>query len=270
MTQGPDQPDPAEAYERVIARGIFVPWTRDLLARAAPKPGETVLDLACGTGIVMRDLVAKVGPNGRVVGLDIAPAMLEVARTRVPTDAAAIEFHQGSGTELPFDDETFDLVTCQEGLQFFPSHATGLSEIRRVLAPGGRAVISVWRDVNVQPFLAALDDVLTRHIGLGAFAIGSALADADLLRKLAVDAGFSHVDIEQVEQRIRVVEPETLISGLMQAGAAAIPAAAEIPQAELQSLFGRMRAELGETIKPLMDGGELIHDMAANVLTASR
>ncbi|MEE8551641.1 MAG: class I SAM-dependent methyltransferase [Gemmatimonadota bacterium] len=270
MVQRSQQPNPAEAYERVVAQGMFVPWTQDLLARAAPKPGETVLDLACGTGMVMRSLVSMVGATGRVVGLDISPPMLEVARAKVPTGAATVEFHEGSGTELPFEDGTFGLVTCQQGLQFFPDHAKGLSEIRRVLAAGGRAVISVWRELQLQPLLLAIDGVVSRHIGPGALAVGAALGDADLLRKLATGAGFSRVDIEQVEMRIRVAGPEMFVPMMIQAAAAVLPAFAKLAQEDRQALVGRMRAEIDEALEPLMDNNQLIHDTAANVLTVSR
>ena len=107
--------------------------------------------------------------------------------------------------------------------------------------------------LDPQPLLAAVDDVLTRHIGPGTLAIGAALSDADLLRKLAEEAGLSHVDIEQVEHRIRVAEPETFVAMLMQAGAAVLQAIAELSHEERQSLSGRMSAELDEAIKPLME-----------------
>ncbi len=145
MTQRSSPQNPAEAYERFIAQNIFVPWTADLLTRAAVENGSRVLDLACGTGIAARQIAPLLGSQGKLTGLDISPAMLAIARSLMPADGPNVEWHEGSGTEMPFPDASFDLVVCQQGLQFFPDRQLGMNEIYRVLAPGGRAVVSVGR-----------------------------------------------------------------------------------------------------------------------------
>ncbi len=119
MAQSSQPPNPAEAYERSIAQSIFVPWTADLILHAGVKMGDRVLDLACGTGIVARSVAPIVGTQGKVAGLDISPDMLAVARSLAPADGPGVEWHQGSGTEMPFPEASFDLVLCQQGLQFF-------------------------------------------------------------------------------------------------------------------------------------------------------
>src|ERR687885_597820 len=83
----PQAPNPEEAYESLLLPHQFAPCARDLVARADPKPGERILDVACGTGIVVRSVVPLVGPNGRVVGVDSSPGMLAVARNRGPNEA---------------------------------------------------------------------------------------------------------------------------------------------------------------------------------------
>ena len=264
------QPNPAEAYERVVAQGMFVPWAEDLVARAAPEPGEAVLDLACGTGIVMRQLTHALGQQGKLVGLDINPAMLAVARSVVPTDAAKVEFHEGSGTDLPFEDASFDLVLCQQGLQFFPDHAKGLAEIRRVLKPGGRAAISVWRDLALQSLLVALDEVVSRHLSPGAFAPGAALADAGLLKEQAEKVGFTEVHLEQVGKTLEVADPDTFAPMMMQAAAAVLPAFAEMPPDDRAVLIGKMQADVMDAIQPLIINGRLSFSTSANVLTCAR
>ena len=80
----PQSPSGPEVYESFLVPHLFTPWAHDLVARAEPKPGERVLDVACGTGIVVRAVLPGVGPNGRVTGADFSPEMLAVARTRVP------------------------------------------------------------------------------------------------------------------------------------------------------------------------------------------
>ena len=106
-------------------------------------PGERVLDVACGTGIVARLAAGRMGSGG-VVGLDINPGMLAVARSLPPGPGPAIEWHEGSVLDMPFPEGSFDICLCQLGLQFFPDRAAALREMRRVLRTGGRLALSVF------------------------------------------------------------------------------------------------------------------------------
>ena len=114
--------DMAENYERYFVPAIFQPWAMDLLDGIKPQRGERVLDVACGTGIVSRLVAERVGLSGKLIGLDINPGMLAVAGSATPA-GAPIEWRQGNAEDLPFPDEAFDLVLCQQGLQFFPNKA---------------------------------------------------------------------------------------------------------------------------------------------------
>jgi ubiquinone/menaquinone biosynthesis C-methylase UbiE len=145
-----------EIYERHMVPAIFGPWAEDLITLATPKPGERVLDVACGTGVIARLAAQNVGPKGPVVGLDLNPGMLAVARTVPPPVAAHIEWREGNVGAMPFPDATFDLALCQQGLQFFPDRLAALREIRRTLVPGGRLAFSVWRPIQHSPGFAAL------------------------------------------------------------------------------------------------------------------
>ena len=107
---------PAEVYERYLAPAIFRPWAELLLDLAVLRPGERVLDVACGTGVVARRAVEKVGAAGRVTGLDINTDMLAMARS----SHAEVEWREASALAMPFPDESFDVVLCQQGLRFFP------------------------------------------------------------------------------------------------------------------------------------------------------
>ena len=130
-----------ERYEKYLAPIIFEPWARDLIARAAPQPDERILDVACGTGVVTREARRVAGPGAAVTGVDLNPGMLTSARARDPE--GAINWVESSVRSLPFPNASFTLVVCQQGLQYFPDRASALREMRRVLAPGGRLVISV-------------------------------------------------------------------------------------------------------------------------------
>jgi len=106
-----------------------------------------VLDVACGTGIVARQAAPLVGADGQVVALDMNPAMLAVARALPAPSGATIHWREGDAMDLPFEDGAFDVVLCQHGLQFVPDRARAVREMRRVLAPGGRALVIVLEAV---------------------------------------------------------------------------------------------------------------------------
>src|SRR5690554_7815755 len=119
-----------------------------LLEIAVPEVGEQVLDLASGTGSVARQLAPMVGKSGQVLAIDINADMLDVGRGQATPVGAAIVWQQGDAAHLDLPDDAFDLVLCQQGLQFFPDRAASVREVRRVLRHGGRSVISVWRDLD--------------------------------------------------------------------------------------------------------------------------
>ena len=115
-----------ELYQRYLVPAITAVWAADLVDQAAPRPGERILDVACGTGVVARAAAERVGGTGRVAALDINPGMLAVARSLPAAPGPAIAWHEGSVLALPFPDAAFDVVLCQIGLQFFPDRSAAL------------------------------------------------------------------------------------------------------------------------------------------------
>src|SRR5215467_14365224 len=101
-----------ERYEQSLVPTIFQPWAADLVVRAAPQPGERILDVACGTGVVAREALRVVGPGASVTGVDLNGGMLDVARARDPD--GAIAWYEGSVQALPFPEASFTLVLCQQ------------------------------------------------------------------------------------------------------------------------------------------------------------
>jgi ubiquinone/menaquinone biosynthesis C-methylase UbiE len=194
-----------ELYERYMVPGIARLWAADLVERAAPKPGERVLDVACGTGIVARLAAAAMG-TGHVAGLDINHGMLAVARSRSAGSGLNIEWHEASALDLPFPDSSFDLILCQLGLQFFPDQLRALREMIRLLVPDGRLALSVFTAIERTPVTNALAAALDRYLGPQASAVKRSehsLSDPDHLHQLVAGAGFREVTIEQVIQTIR-------------------------------------------------------------------
>lgn len=155
------------------------------------------MDLACGTGTVTRLALESVGSTGRVVGLDISAGMLTVARS-VPSPEGRIEWKEGDALAIPFHDESFDIVTCQLGLQFFPDRAKAVGEMKRVLFPNGRLGVLVWRPILYSPGFAILQRALEHHAGTAAGKwMGSpfSLGNAQELRTLLQQAGFRDTSI---------------------------------------------------------------------------
>lgn len=192
-----------ELYQKYLVPAITTKWAEDIVGRAKPQAGETVLDIACGTGVVAR-LAGKRMARGSVTGLDLNKGMLAVARS-LPSEAVSIDWIEGSALDLPFSAAKFDLVLCQLGLQFFPDQGRALREMRRVLSPSGRVAISVYspieRTTGANAFVLALDRVL----GPEASKIkrGEHSFDApDELQRLLIDAGFAEVDVRTVAQKI--------------------------------------------------------------------
>jgi ubiquinone/menaquinone biosynthesis C-methylase UbiE len=118
------------------------PFARDLVARAAPQPGERVLDVGTGTGVVARLVAPLVGATGSVTGLEPSVPMLAIARERADAEGVEIAWRQGDAVALPFEDDALDLVTCRQVVPFVPDKHAAVREMRRVLAPSGRAMIS--------------------------------------------------------------------------------------------------------------------------------
>lgn len=151
----------AEVYEERFVPALFQQWVEPVLDAAGVRAGDDVLDVACGTGVVARAVADRVGPTGRVTGLDLNPAMLDVARRIAPE----IHWHQGDAAALPFEDEVFDVVTCQAAIFFFPDPAGALSEMRRVTRPGGRVVLQSFSSLDAQPAYGPWVELVARHAG---------------------------------------------------------------------------------------------------------
>jgi len=257
-------------YAEVMVPRMFEPWGRELLGELALEAGEAVLDVACGPGTVTRLAAAQSGPAGRVTGCDLSPAMLAIAKGREPvSDGAPIDYVEAPADRLPVADESFDVATCQQGLQFFPDRLAALAEIRRALRPGGRIGIAVWKRIGECPPFAVLGEAIRAVAGDGLadrYAGGPwGLPRADELRALLERAGFRDV---QVEDRVLPVTfeggPEQLAATLAAAGVAG----------ELEALSpqdkDRLHDAVAELSRPLMDDGALRSQLASHLAIARR
>jgi ubiquinone/menaquinone biosynthesis C-methylase UbiE len=188
-----------QMYEQWLVGPLFKPWAEMILDEVELKAGDRVLDIACGTGILARLAQQRLGQAGYMVGIDISPDMLAVARSVAP----GIEWREGNAGALPLkDDERFDVVACQQGLQFFPDKPAAAAQMRLALANGGRLAVSTWRSDEEIPFFRGLREVAERRLGGISdqrYGFGNATALETLLR----DAGFKEVRSKVLSRTIR-------------------------------------------------------------------
>lgn len=151
--------DAPSLYNRFAIRAMEQ-WTDDLIRQANCKDGDRVLDVACGTGFVTMRVEEVSGANCKLTGLDVNEGMLNAAWKNF-----GVDWHLGSATAMPFPDASFDVVLCQQGLQYFPDRQAAMNEISRVLAPGGRVALNVWGTMDRQVFFAAAG--ILRRVGGG-------------------------------------------------------------------------------------------------------
>jgi SAM-dependent methyltransferase len=186
----------ASAYEQFTGRWsrLFVPL---VLEAADVQAGDQVLDMCTGTGEAAVAIASAIGPSGCLIGVDIAPPMLESARGRL--NEPAFLPVAANGQALPFSDHCFDALVCQLGLQFFADPGTGLKEFRRVLRDGGRAGICVISSPDRAPMWGILADLLGRLLPAQQQTVhlSFSLCDPIRLETLLVDAGFQQVRIER-------------------------------------------------------------------------
>jgi SAM-dependent methyltransferase len=187
-----------------------------LVARAAPQAGERVLDVACGTGIVAREARRVLGTTATVVGVDLNAGMLDVARARDPE--GAIAWYGGSAQALPFPNASFTLVLCQQGLQYFPDRAGALAEMRRVLALGGRIVLSVWRAIEHSPGFQALGQAWAHYVSPSAAVLPPfVLGEGEGLAAEVEAAGFRDVQSTEASRLLRYASLEEFVAPYIEA-----------------------------------------------------
>jgi SAM-dependent methyltransferase len=260
--------NPAETYQHYFGPAIFEPWAEVLLSHARPQAGEKVLDVACGTGIVAR-MVSSQNGGAPVVGVDFNPDMLKVARDLSPPDAP-LRFLEAGAEELPLENGEFDLLLCQQGLQFFHDKDAAAREMVRVLVPGGRTVVAVWQGLDQHDVFRALFEAEAKHLNIDSqklakpFSYGS----ADEMRKLFLNAGFARVEVVAETRTVSFPEPEKFIQLTVIAGAAVIPELAQATPEEHDALVQAVMDGAGEVVREHRRGDRLEYPMTTNIALA--
>jgi SAM-dependent methyltransferase len=246
--------NPAETYERYMVPALFAPAAEHLLAVASLRPGEHVLDIGTGTGIVARLAAPNVAPTGKITGLDASPDMLSVARTRALEEGLSIEWEEGRAEALPFPNQRFDLVLSQFALMFFADRQSALTEMRRVLVPDGRVALSVFARIDHHPFYVALDDAIARRLGTSPVKDIFALGDVDALRDMLIQADLRDVVIEPFSITARFPNPADFLAGEIDVDTAAIPAMQGLNSSARRDLTTAIQQDMAEPLSRVIIG----------------
>ncbi len=250
-----------EAYERWLAPTVFRPFAVDLARRASTRSPKRVLELAAGTGVLTRELVAAL-PEAAVMATDLNAAMVGFGRRRVP----GATWRQADAMDLPFGPAEFDLVACQFGVMFFPDKPAAFSEARRVLVPDGTFVLSTWADLDAHAFQSALvaglerafpDDPPTFMVS-----VPHGYADPDIVVADLVAGGLRCRDVETVTVEGRATSVGDVAAGYctgtpLRAG---IEARGDL-DATIAIVAGEMKARLG--------AGTVTGRMTAHIIEAT-
>jgi ubiquinone/menaquinone biosynthesis C-methylase UbiE len=254
-----------EAYEQHMVPGMFLRWTRLALQYAAPRPGESVLDLACGTGIGARLAAAVVGSRGRVSGVDIDPGVIEVAGQIVRGTPTTIEWHCANALDMPFADSTFDLCLCLQGLQFFPDRLAGFREIHRVLKPTGRLIATIWGPLESnkghQAVVRALE---SQNVDASPAKRACSFSNTEDIKKIAASAGFVRIEVHTLNGDSEFSSMQSFLDGMTKGSPSTRHAVAGLPEA------GRNRfdKDVREMLAPYLMDGLLAYPMQSHILCA--
>ena len=184
-------------YDRYLGPLIFEPYARDVARRVADLKPQRVLEVACGSGQVTRQLHRVLSAHSTIVATDLSASMLAYAQSTLPA-VTRVRWQEADGMSLPFDDGAFDVVVCQFGLMFFPDPATGLREMARVLASGGHAFVSTWDSMQANGFARVVHERVSgmfTHDPPQFMHVPFHLHDRAALHALATRNGFASADV---------------------------------------------------------------------------
>ncbi|MCR4300478.1 MAG: methyltransferase domain-containing protein [Sulfuricaulis sp.] len=243
---------------------LFKQWPPVMASAAKIESGNRVLDVACGTGILARELAARVRPKGSVTGLDVTPGMLEVAKSLAPK----IDWKHGNAEALPFPDHSFDRVVSQFGMMFFPNRIKSMREMLRVLAPRGRLAVAVWDTLESMPAYADEVELLERTAGTpaaNALRAPFVLGNKKNLLKIAQDAGVAFAEVKTHEGTANFPSLRALVESDLRGWLPLV--GVHLEEAVIQETLEEAEAELRQYVNPQ---GRAVFKISAHVLSGSK
>jgi SAM-dependent methyltransferase len=258
-----------QAYEEFLVPAIFGDCADLLLDAVQVQPGERVLDVACGTGVVGRRAARRVGPGGAVVGVDLNATMIEIARAvGQPPGSAGIEWCVADAVALPQADCAFDVACCQQGMQYLPDRYLAAGEMVRTLVPGGRLGIACWRPIGHSPAFAILMQALLRHAGPETAAVMQAPfagPEPAEWRRLLTGLGVGAVAIHIAILTVRFSSADEFLRRQVAASPLAEPIAALAPYR-----LDALTTDLEERLAPYSDDTGLTFPMQTWLITGRK
>ena len=254
--------DAAEVYESCFVPAIFAAWAGPVADAVGIRTGNKVLDVGCGTGVLAREALRRVGPEGQVVGLDLNEGMLAVAARAEPK----IEWRQGDAASLPFKDASFDVVVSQFALMYFPDRVACLNQMWRTLASAGHLAVAVWAPIDRARGYQILVDIAARQCGdkaAGVLAAPFVLGDQAELAKLFVDGGILGAEVTLHEGSVRFPSVKELIRIEVKGS----PLADMLSDDAMETLAAESERALAEFVVP---SGEIIMPIDAYIVTANK
>lgn len=254
----------ARAYEALMVPALFGQWAETVLDAAGVRPGRRVLDVACGTGVVAREVASRHAAADFVIGLDPNPGMLAVARQLAP----AVHWRQGVAESLPFPDRSFDAVVSQFGLMFFDDRIQAVREALRVLVPGGRAAIAVWDALDRIPAYAAEVALLERIGGrqaADALRAPFVLGDRDALAALFANAGATSVAIDTRPGTARFPSARVMVEADLRGWLPVMGVV--LSEEQVAAILEESEQVLGPYIA---SDGTVVFDLSAHIVTATK
>ena len=235
---------------------ITAPVREWLVRELAPKPGDTILELAAGPGDTGFEVAALIGENGRLISSDFSPAMVDVGRRRASElGVPNVEHRVLDAERIELEDDSVDGVLCRFGYMLMPEPAAALAETRRVLRPGGRLALAVWREAERNPWVAIAGRLLVGRGRMPPPEPGApgmfVLASEEHLRGLLDEAGFTDVRMEDVPVRFEYRDVDEWLSAANDTGGAFAKAWQEIPEEEQAAI----KAELAVAFAPFAVDG---------------
>ena len=214
--------DRAAVYYEDFWQQQLKPAQDKLLELAKVQPGEKLIDIACGTGLVSFPAVEKLGPNGFVLATDISDAMVNICtETAKERNLTNIQFKRMDAEQLDVPDEEYDVALCALGLMYVPDPIKALKEMHRVLKPGGRAVAAVWGQRDHCGW-AEIFEIVDRRVATEVCPMFFNLGNRDVLKRSFEMAGFSNVIFEKLNTTLNYNSDEEAYGAAFAGGPVAL------------------------------------------------
>ena len=219
------------AYDRYLGRVLFQPYAEDLAARLDVAKEGSVLELACGTGILTRVLRTQLPPSVKLTATDLNEPMFRYAAVKFG-DEEAVHWLQADACSLPFGDRIFDAVVCQFGIMFVPNKALAAREAHRVLKPGGSFLFNVWDALEHNALAQLTHQTIGRHFDKDSprfYEVPFGYHDQDEIERVLTEASFREIKIDIVSKVAAASRAEDVATGLVHGNPVAVEIAERDP-----------------------------------------